>query len=90
MKIDLIFDYYSKTINIPDFYTNDVSVLQKTFFEWAAEQKKCISCNNGKIVLNYDAADFLEFVNVEILKDRKFKAYFISEKNKQKNISIRF
>lgn len=90
MEIKLIFDYYSKTISIPDFYTDDILTLQEKFLAWASEQKKCVSFYNGHIALSYDADDFFEFINVEILKDSKFKAYFIADKKEQKNISIRF
>lgn len=90
MKIELIFDYYSKIINIPDFYTDDILALQEKFLVWASEQKECVSFYNGHIALSYDADDFLKFINVEILKNRNFKAYFITDKKEQNNISIRF
>lgn len=90
MKIDLIFGSLQKTIYIPNFYTNNISQLRDDFLEWASNQSSCIIFNNKRMILSYNAEDFLEFINIEILKDQYHKAYFISDKNSKKNVAIKF
>lgn len=90
MKIDLIFGALQKTINIPNFYTNNISQLRDDFLEWASNQSSCIIFNNKRMILSYNAEDFLEFINTEILKEQYHKAYFISDKNRKKNVAIKF
>lgn len=83
MKIDLIFDYYRKTIYIPDFYTNNTSKLRDDFLEWAKNQSSCVIFHNKQMILSYDAEDFLTYINSEVLKNQDYKAYFIAgEKNR--------
>ncbi len=97
MKIDLIFDYYRKTIYIPDFYTNNTSKLRDDFLEWVKNQSSCLIFQNKQMILSYDAEDFLTYINSEVLKNQSYKAYFIEDdkndmlkKSKKPNVKIKF
>lgn len=87
MNVELKFDYYSRMIYIPNGYVRDVKILQSSFFEWMQQQSECIVVtSNMQLGFSYNEEDFLRFINNEILKDSKEKAYFIhnQQKNKKK------
>lgn len=78
MYIDLIFDYYSKLLYIPDGYIHDVKTLQHSFLNWVSQQSECIVLRPGNMVgYSYDENDFIEYINQVVLDNTTEKAYFV-------------
>ena len=90
MVIRIKFDYYGKTVFIPDGYIADVNKLQTDFLKWVKDQPDCISEVNGIAGLSYDADDFLEYVNKTVLADTEEKAYFVERTHCKKIKTIAF
>ena len=90
MIINIKFDYYGKTVFIPDGYITDVNKLQTDFLEWVKDQPDCITEVNGIAGLSYDADDFLCYINQVILAAAKEKAYFTDHTNKRRIKTISF
>lgn len=75
MYINLKFDYYMTTLYVPDGYILDIKLLQDDFLEWVSNNPECIILSKGGNVLSYSDKDFLQYVNEELLKESKEKAY---------------
>lgn len=93
MNIELKFDYYSRTIHIPDGYIHDLKQLQISFLEWMQHQPECIvNTPNNRFGYSYNEDDFLKYVNSVILRNSNEKAYFLSLLNKKnkKRLVIEF
>ena len=83
MNIVLKFDYYSRTIYIPDGYIFDVKKMQVQFFEWLYDQPDCfIQDKNGNLSVSYNEDSVVKYINNVILCDSKEKAYYISNMHK--------
>jgi hypothetical protein len=90
MVIRIKFDYYGKTVFIPDGYIADVNKLQTDFLKWVKDQPGCITEVNGIAGLSYDADDFLCYINQVILAAAEEKAYFTEHTNKRRIKTISF
>ncbi len=92
MYIELTFDYYSKVLYIPDGYIYDLKFIQDSFISWISKQSSCIiNTPDAQSGFNFNEADFLKFINSEILKNSTEKAYFVSGiPSPKKKFVIRF
>ena len=93
MNIELKFDYYSRFLYVPEGFVYDINELQNSFFDWMEHRPECIVKTPDKhLGFSYDEEDFLRYVNSEILKNSKEKAYFIPkpQKNGGRRLVINF
>lgn len=92
MDIILKFDYYSRTLYIPDGYIEHLNKIYEQFFEWLFEQPECLVELPKNLGLRYDENDFLRYINEVILLNSNEKAYLVSgePKNKKKAPVLKF
>ena len=89
MYIKLFFDYYERTVYIPDGYVKDVKELQNNFLEWMKEQPYCIVDKKGQSGYSYNETDFLRYLNTVLISGGE-KAYFFDNIQKKKYKTIHF
>lgn len=88
MNVILKFDYYIKTIYIPDGYINNLNKVYLDFFGWLENQAECLALENGAYGLSYDESHFVKYINEELLGDCSEKAYILRDTTNRKNIPI--
>lgn len=78
MNVLLQFDYESHLLHIPDGYIHSLTDVYENFFPWLYDQEKnMVKTANGGMACAYDASDFLEYVNTDVLAYQNERAYFI-------------
>lgn len=93
MIIELRFDYYLCALYVPNGVIRDISTLQKSFFDWVAEQASCINVtSSGNLAYCYDENDFLRYLNDVVLEKYCEKAYFVQPQkvNTKYKITLKF
>lgn len=91
MNVDLMFDFYSHTIYIPDGYVSSLANLQTNFLNWIHDQPEYIvSLPDKQIAYSYDEYAFIKYVNNILLVNSNEKAYFVTKLNKKSKHVLKF
>lgn len=84
MNILLEFDYDSHLIFVPDGYILNLQEAQNDFFSWLSEQPgNLVKNSRNQLSIQYNADDFLQYLNENVLCGTGEKAYYLHRKSQE-------
>ena len=86
MKLLLTFDAHSHLVYIPDGYIENISTLKDSFIAWLDENPSTFLTNDSGVF--FDQHTFIQYINCEVLKESKERAYFIGMDCYKKSIPV--